>query len=122
MKKPRRAEVNYCPQHPKGEATDTLALSTPQCVHTDQTAPKVVHFSSFLCFNRMSDKCIVVFQIDEFMRISTVPLISTFFAELDQYSSHMMQLFRGKGWSDWENFGYGWTDSGCNFQGLCSNV
>lgn len=47
----------------------------------------------------MSDKCIVdVFQIDnEFMRISTVPLISTFFAELDQYSPRMMELFRGKG-------------------------
>lgn len=24
MKKPRRAEVNYCPQHPKGETTDSL--------------------------------------------------------------------------------------------------
>lgn len=24
VKKPRRAEVNYCPQHPKGETTDTL--------------------------------------------------------------------------------------------------
>lgn len=113
VKKPRRAEVNYCPQYPKGETTDTLgneriellseikkrnndhfvalkmektfsyrrqevlqdqplvadfksrwpalfnqkevnvlyvlALSTPQCVHTDQTAPKVVHCSPFLC-------------------------------------------------------------------------
>lgn len=24
VKKPRRAEVNYCPQHPKGETTDRL--------------------------------------------------------------------------------------------------
>lgn len=24
VKKPRRAEVNYCPQHPKGETTDSL--------------------------------------------------------------------------------------------------
>lgn len=47
----------------------------------------------------MSDKCVVgVFQIDnEFMRISTVPLLSTFFAELDQYSPRMMELFKGKG-------------------------
>ena len=47
----------------------------------------------------MSDKCIVdVFQIDnEFMRISTVPLLSTFFAELDQHSPRMMELFREKG-------------------------
>lgn len=26
VKKPRRAEVNYCPQHPKGETTDTLEI------------------------------------------------------------------------------------------------
>ncbi len=47
----------------------------------------------------MSDKCIVdVFQIDnEFMRISTVPLLSTFFGELNQHSSRMVELFRGKG-------------------------
>ena len=47
----------------------------------------------------MSYKCIVdIFQIDnEFMRISTVPLMSTFFAELDQHSPRMMELFRGKG-------------------------
>lgn len=24
LKKPRRAEVDYCPEHPKGETTDTL--------------------------------------------------------------------------------------------------
>ena len=24
VKKPRRAEVNYCPQHPKGETADSL--------------------------------------------------------------------------------------------------
>ncbi|TKS71942.1 hypothetical protein D9C73_006015 [Collichthys lucidus] len=32
----------------------------------------------------------------EFMRISTVPLMSTFFAELDQHSPRMMELFRKK--------------------------
>ncbi|KAG7223514.1 hypothetical protein INR49_015468 [Caranx melampygus] len=31
------------------------------------------------------------------MRISTVPLLSTFFAELDQHSPRMMELFREKG-------------------------
>lgn len=31
------------------------------------------------------------------MRISTVPLLSTFFAELDQHSPRMMELFKGKG-------------------------
>lgn len=63
------------------------------------------HFETvlFTCVsNRMSDKCIVVFQIDnEFMPISTEPLISIFFAELDWYSLRMMQLFSRERWSDW---------------------
>ena len=60
----------------------------------------VIHCSSFLCCilfsNKVSDKCIVdVFQIDkEFMLISTVPLLSTFFAELDRHSPRMMEIFR----------------------------
>lgn len=49
----------------------------------------------------MSDTCLNVFQIDnEFKRISTVPLLSTFFAALDQYSPRLMELFRRKGGAD----------------------
>ncbi|CAL8334184.1 unnamed protein product [Arctogadus glacialis] len=33
----------------------------------------------------------------EFHRISTVPLISTFFAALDRYTPRLMELFQGKG-------------------------
>uniref|UniRef100_A0A669BNG4 Uncharacterized protein n=1 Tax=Oreochromis niloticus TaxID=8128 RepID=A0A669BNG4_ORENI len=33
----------------------------------------------------------------EFLRISTVPLLSRFFYELDLYTPRMMELFRGKG-------------------------
>ncbi|KAK2852016.1 hypothetical protein Q5P01_008292 [Channa striata] len=37
-------------------------------------------------------------EIDKkFMRISTVPLLSTFFAELDRYSPQLMEIFRCKG-------------------------
>ena len=42
--------------------------------------------------------CIIVFQIEkEFHRISTVPLISTFFAALDRYTPRLIKLFQGKG-------------------------
>lgn len=66
---------------------------------------KVIYCSSFLCcilfgcLDKVNDKCIVnVFQIDsEFMRKSTVPLLSTFFAGLDQHSPRMLEIFRSKG-------------------------
>ncbi|KAJ8347515.1 hypothetical protein SKAU_G00261040 [Synaphobranchus kaupii] len=32
-----------------------------------------------------------------FLRISTLPLLSTFFAELDRYLPRLMEIFRGKG-------------------------
>lgn len=38
------------------------------------------------------------FQIDkEFLRISTVPLHSTFFAVLEQYSPRLMEIFKHRG-------------------------
>ncbi|XP_060796594.1 uncharacterized protein LOC132898947 [Neoarius graeffei] len=117
VKKPRRAEVNYCPQHPKGETTDTLEnerialLSEIKKRNNDhvvalkmektfsyrrqevlQGQPLIADFKS---------RWPVLFtqkEIDnKFMRISTVPLLSAFFAELDQHSPHMMELFGGKG-------------------------
>ncbi len=47
----------------------------------------------------MGYMCIVnFFQIDnEFLRISTVPLLSTYFAALDQYSPHLVEIFQCKG-------------------------
>ncbi|XP_035024041.2 uncharacterized protein LOC118116450 isoform X1 [Hippoglossus stenolepis] len=120
MKKPRRAEVNYCPQHPKGETTDTLenqriALlpeikkrnnghrvtekmeKTDECFsyrrqEVPQGQPLVADFKSrwpALFTQNEMDK--------EFMLISTVPLLSTFFAELDRHSPRMMEIFRCKG-------------------------
>ena len=41
---------------------------------------------------------LLYFQINkEFHRISTVPLISTFFAALDRYTPRLMEIFQGKG-------------------------
>lgn len=42
--------------------------------------------------------CINDLQIDrEFHRISTLPLLSTFYAALDQYTPCLMEIFRCKG-------------------------
>ncbi|XP_051815604.1 uncharacterized protein LOC110954116 [Acanthochromis polyacanthus] len=117
VKKPRRAEVNYCPEHPKGETTESLeeeriALLSEYMKkdnwHTvtakmDKTfsyrrqevlqgQPFVADFKSRwpALFNEK--------EIDnEFKRISTVPLLSTFFAALDQYSPRLIEIFRHKG-------------------------
>ncbi|XP_077086140.1 uncharacterized protein LOC143738107 [Siphateles boraxobius] len=43
-------------------------------------------------------QCFFFLQIDrQFLRISTVPLLSTFFAELDRYSPRLMEIFSRKG-------------------------
>ncbi|XP_034557216.1 uncharacterized protein LOC117825460 [Notolabrus celidotus] len=117
VKKPRRAEVNYCPPHPKGETDESLEkerislLSEITKRNNDhivtekmdttfsyrrqevlQGQPLVADFKSrwpALFSGKEIDK--------EFLRISTVPLISTFFAELDQYSPRLMAIFQKKG-------------------------
>ncbi|TKS64894.1 hypothetical protein D9C73_027686 [Collichthys lucidus] len=117
VKKPRRAEVNYCPQHPKGETTDTLEnerialLSEIKKRNNDYVvALKMEKTFSYRRQEVLQGQPLVADfksrwpalftqkEIDnEFMRISTVPLMSTFFAELDQHSPRMMELFRRKG-------------------------
>ncbi|XP_060921134.1 uncharacterized protein LOC132994664 [Labrus mixtus] len=117
VKKPRRAEVNYCPQHPKGETAESLEkervalLSEIKKNNNDHVVtltmektfsyrrqeiltgePLVADFKSRwpALFNAK--------EIDkEFHRISTVPLLSTFFAALDRFSPCLMGIFRCKG-------------------------
>ncbi|CAL8270158.1 unnamed protein product [Arctogadus glacialis] len=117
VKKPRRAEVNYCPQHPKGETTESLEkervalLSENKKRNNDfvvtlkmentfsyrrqeilEGEPLVTDFKS------RSPALFNAKEINkEFHRISTVPLISTFFAALDRYTPRLMELFQGKG-------------------------
>ena len=39
-----------------------------------------------------------MFQVNaEFTRITTIPLLSTFMAQLDRYSSQLMKVFKKKG-------------------------
>ncbi|XP_067364136.1 sterile alpha motif domain-containing protein 3-like [Channa argus] len=117
VKKPKRAEVNYCPEHPKGETTESLeqeriamqsefkkknndTIETEKMEKTFsyrrqevlQGQPMIADFKSrwpALFTAKEIDK--------EFMRISTVPLLSTFFAELDQYIPRLTEVFRCKG-------------------------
>ncbi|KAL4008928.1 hypothetical protein ACER0C_002780 [Sarotherodon galilaeus] len=115
--KPRRAEVNYCPQYPKGETTDSLEkerialLSEVQKRNNDNIVTMkmqktfsyrrqdVIQGQPFIAdFKSRWPALFTEKEIDkEFLRISTVPLLSRFFNELDLYTPRMMELFRGKG-------------------------
>ncbi|XP_076733123.1 uncharacterized protein LOC112430670 isoform X1 [Maylandia zebra] len=117
VKKPRRAEVNYCPQYPKGETTDSLEkerialLSEVQKRNNDNIVTmkmqktfsyrrqEVIQGQPFIAdFKSRWPALFTEKEIDkEFLRISTVPLLSRFFYELDLYTPRMMELFRGKG-------------------------
>ncbi|KAL3989163.1 hypothetical protein ACER0C_013481 [Sarotherodon galilaeus] len=112
-----KTEVNYCPQYPKGETTDSLEkerialLSEVQKRNNDNIVTmkmqktfsyrrqEVIQGQPFIAdFKSRWPALFTEKEIDkEFLRISTVPLLSRFFYELDLYTPRMMELFRGKG-------------------------
>ncbi|KAL3976477.1 coatomer subunit delta [Sarotherodon galilaeus] len=98
VKKPRRAEVNYCPQYPKGETTDSLEKERIALTFSYRRQ-EVIQGQPFIAdFKSRWPALFTEKEIDkEFLRISTVPLLSRFFYELDLYTPRMMELFRGKG-------------------------
>uniref|UniRef100_A0AAY5K2B8 Uncharacterized protein n=1 Tax=Esox lucius TaxID=8010 RepID=A0AAY5K2B8_ESOLU len=117
VKKPRRAEVNYCPQHPKGETTESLekdrvALLSEIKKRNNEHIVKLKMEKTFSYrrqeilkgepliadFKSRWPALFTAREIDrEFHRISTLPLLSTFCAALDQYSPRLMEIFRCKG-------------------------
>ncbi|KAK0151230.1 hypothetical protein N1851_007633 [Merluccius polli] len=117
VKKPRRAEVNYCPTYPSGESAETLekiretlllevrkrnnedtvaAMMEKTFAHRRQEvicdAPLIADFKTrwpaLFCVRELTA---------EFKRITTVSLLSKFFSELDAHSSNLMRLFGKKG-------------------------
>ncbi|XP_071337589.1 uncharacterized protein [Trachinotus anak] len=114
VKKPRRAEVNYCPTYPSGESAETLekiretlllevkkrnnqdtvaAMMEKTFAHRRQEvirdAPLIADFKT---------KWPALFCITaEFKRITTVSLLPKFFSELDVLSSNLMKVFSKKG-------------------------
>lgn len=117
IKKPRRAEVNYCPQHPKGETSESLErervnlLAAIKKRNNDKVVKeKMERTFSYRRQEVVQEKPMIaefksrwpaLFNVDEinteFMRITTVPLEFKFLAMLDQYSDSLMKLFQNKG-------------------------
>ncbi|XP_041840519.1 uncharacterized protein LOC121639392 [Melanotaenia boesemani] len=117
VKKPKKAEVNYCPPYPAGETAETLEqirvklLSEVMIRNNEdkvaammdktfalrrlevvQDAPMVADFKARWpgLFNVREVKA-------EFKRITTVELQSKFFSQLDAHSENLMKVFARKG-------------------------
>ncbi|KAG7489594.1 hypothetical protein JOB18_015777 [Solea senegalensis] len=117
VKKPRRAEVNYCPTYPSGESAETLekirenllldvrkrnnedtlaAMMEKTFAHRRQEvirdAPLIADYKTrwpaLFCVRELTA---------EFKRITTVSLLSKFFSELDAHSSKLMRVSGKKG-------------------------
>uniref|UniRef100_A0A8C2FFN5 Uncharacterized protein n=1 Tax=Cyprinus carpio TaxID=7962 RepID=A0A8C2FFN5_CYPCA len=116
IKKPRRAEVNFCPNHPRGETNDSLevervALLTEVKKKNNETVIKEKMQRTFSyrrqeilqepMITEVRNRWPALFEIGEvnleFMRITTVPLISKFIGQLDKYTDGLMKVFRHKG-------------------------
>ncbi|XP_055040333.2 uncharacterized protein [Misgurnus anguillicaudatus] len=117
VKKPRKAEVNYCPSLPQGETPESLEavrltlLSEIQKKNNEANVRMLMDKSfsvrrhevvkdSPLIAN-FKDRWPALFRMEEicaeFERITTVPLVSTFFAKMDKYSAKLMKLFAKRG-------------------------
>lgn len=116
VKKPRKAEVNYCPPHPQGETEETLeeVRKTLQIEVKKKNNEKNVRILMDRSFSIRRHEVIkepliadfkvrwpALFRTEEvcaeFERITTVPLVSRFFAKLDGYSGKLIKMFANRG-------------------------
>ncbi|XP_073717022.1 uncharacterized protein [Misgurnus anguillicaudatus] len=117
VKKPRKAEVNYCPDYPAGETKESIeeerkALTLEVKKKNNQQLIKskmertfayrrqeVVKDMPFIAeFKNRWPALFSESQVNaEFTLITTVPLFSTFMSRLDHYSSHLIRVFKKKG-------------------------
>ncbi|KAL3973686.1 NF-kappa-B inhibitor-like protein 2 [Sarotherodon galilaeus] len=117
VKKPRKAEVNFCPPYPAGETQDSLeserlALLTEVKKKHNEIVIKEKMARTF-AYRRQelvkSNPMIADFKIRwpglfsvaeveaELLRITTAPLVPRFLAQLDQYTDQLIKVFKKKG-------------------------
>ncbi|XP_048879276.1 uncharacterized protein LOC125747811 [Brienomyrus brachyistius] len=119
VKKPRKAEVNFCPPYPAGETQDSLEgerlalLSEVKKRHNDKVVREKM--AKTFAYRRQevvrNKPMIVEFKIRwpglftvaemeaEFVRITTRPLVSKFHAQLDQHTAQLFKVLKKKGGS-----------------------
>lgn len=117
VKKPRKAEVNYCPSYPSGESAETLEKIREALIseakkrnNEDTVAAMMAKTFSHRRQEVIRDApMIAVFKTRwpalfsvrelsaEFRRITTFGLLPKFFSELDVHSSKLLKVFGKKG-------------------------
>ncbi|XP_033990326.1 uncharacterized protein LOC117497530 isoform X2 [Trematomus bernacchii] len=117
VKKPKKAEVNYCPSHPAGETDESLEnlrLELLNDVRQRSNAPCVKQKMSKTFSYRRKEvvqgnlsagefkaRWPALFHIDEihaeFQRITTIPLETAFMAQLDSHLPQLTSVFQKKG-------------------------
>ncbi|XP_061907038.1 uncharacterized protein LOC133652371 isoform X1 [Entelurus aequoreus] len=117
IKKARKAEVYYIPLHPKGETTESLeseriALLSEIKKRDNEVVIKAKMEKTFSHRRRevveqrpmieeFKNRWPALFQQseinEEFLRITTKPLLSKFMSQLDHFSLKLMQIFKSKG-------------------------
>ncbi|XP_029970153.1 uncharacterized protein LOC115404937 [Salarias fasciatus] len=119
VKKPRKAEVNFCPPYPAGETKDSLEgerlalLSEVKKRHNDKVVKeKMAKTFAYRRQEVVRDKPMIaefkirwpglftVAEVEaEFVRITTGPLVSRFHAQLDQHTAQLIKVLKKKGGS-----------------------
>ncbi|XP_058632695.1 sterile alpha motif domain-containing protein 3-like isoform X1 [Onychostoma macrolepis] len=116
VKKPRKAEVNYCPSHPQGETDETLeavrqTLLTEVKKKNNEKNVRMLMDKSFSIRRHevIKEPLIADFKTRwpalfrkeevcaEFERITTAPLVSRLFANMDAYIAKLMKIFASRG-------------------------
>ncbi|XP_066510848.1 uncharacterized protein [Hoplias malabaricus] len=117
VKNPKKAEVNFCPDHPSGENAESLEKLRLELLkdvrQRNSTAVVREKMSKTFSYRRrevvqespvvgdFKMKWPALFQIDEigaeFQRITTVPLETTFMAQLDSLVPQLAFVFKKKG-------------------------
>lgn len=117
VKKPRKAEVNFCPDYPPGETKESLEeerkalLLEVKKKNNDQLIKRkmektfayrrqeIIKGMPFIA--EVKNRWPALFSetevVAEFTRITMVPLLSTFMAKLDRYADHLLRVFKKKG-------------------------
>nr|XP_043908836.1 sterile alpha motif domain-containing protein 3-like [Solea senegalensis]XP_043908843.1 sterile alpha motif domain-containing protein 3-like [Solea senegalensis]XP_043908850.1 sterile alpha motif domain-containing protein 3-like [Solea senegalensis]XP_043908860.1 sterile alpha motif domain-containing protein 3-like [Solea senegalensis] len=116
VKKPRKAEVNYCPGYPAGESKESLEAERQALLvevkkkNQEQIKNKMERTFAYRRQEIIQDMPFITElrsrwpalfserEVDaEFARITTVPLRSTFMFQLDRHTDNLLKVFRKKG-------------------------
>ncbi|XP_049897557.1 uncharacterized protein LOC126388491 [Epinephelus moara] len=119
VKKPKKSEVNYLPAHPQGETEESLESERVELLNEVRKRHNCQIISAKMAktfsirrqevvnqvpsVNDLKERWPALFDVaqvnQEFRRITTVSLETTFMAKLDQFSPKIMSLLSSRGGS-----------------------